>query len=91
MALNLSSAKGARASLTCNLQGRTKCLIGCASLLVDPKGFYNFPHIFSMALYDKWGVKTGFTFVLKFFMIISDNLQDVSTYHMQNIDKILEL
>ena len=26
MALNLSSAKGARASLTCNLQGRTKCL-----------------------------------------------------------------
>ena len=26
MALNLSSAKGARASLTCNLQGRTNCL-----------------------------------------------------------------
>ena len=27
-----------------------------------------------MALYQKWGVKTGFTFALQFFMIISDGL-----------------
>ena len=43
-----------------------------------------------MALYDKWGVKIDFNIVL-FFMIISDNLHDVPTYHIQNIDKILEL
>ena len=27
-----------------------------------------------MALYHKWGVKTGFTFALQFFMLISDGL-----------------
>ena len=30
-----------------------------------------------MALYHKWSVKTGFTFVLQFFMLISDGLGGV--------------
>ena len=30
-----------------------------------------------MALYDKWGVKTGFSLVLQFFMLISDILGGV--------------
>ena len=30
-----------------------------------------------MALYHKWGVKTGFTFPLQFFMLISDSLGGV--------------
>jgi hypothetical protein len=30
-----------------------------------------------MALYHKWGVKTGFIFVLQFFMLISDGLGGV--------------
>ena len=30
-----------------------------------------------MALYHKWGVKTGFTFALQFFMLISDGLGGV--------------
>ena len=30
-----------------------------------------------MALYHKWDVKTGFTFALKFFMLISDSLGGV--------------
>ena len=33
-------------------------------------------HTFSM--YHKWGVKTGFTFALQFFMLISDGLGGVS-------------
>ena len=32
---------------------------------------------FSMALYHKWGVKSGFTFALQFFMLISDSLGGV--------------
>ena len=31
-----------------------------------------------MSLHDKWCVKTGFTFALQFFMLISDNLGGVS-------------
>jgi hypothetical protein len=30
-----------------------------------------------MALYHKWGVKTGFTFALQFFLFISDSLGGV--------------
>ena len=30
-----------------------------------------------MALYHKWGVKTGFTFALQIFMLISDSLGGV--------------
>jgi hypothetical protein len=30
-----------------------------------------------MALYHKWGVKTGFIFALQFFMLISDSLGGV--------------
>jgi hypothetical protein len=30
-----------------------------------------------MALYHKWDVKTGFTFALQFFMLISDGLGGV--------------
>jgi hypothetical protein len=30
-----------------------------------------------MALYHNWGVKTGFTFALQFFMLISDGLGGV--------------
>ena len=33
-----------------------------------------------MALYHKWGVKTGFTIALQFFMLISDGLGDVPPY-----------
>ena len=36
-----------------------------------------------MALYHKWGVKTGFTFALQFFMLISDSLGGV-----QNVIKM---
>ena len=38
------------------------------------KGTHDFLYTFSMALDYKWGVKTGFTFVLQFFMLISDGL-----------------
>ena len=31
-----------------------------------------------MALYHKWDVKTGFTFALQFFMLISDGLGGVN-------------
>ena len=30
-----------------------------------------------MALYHKWGVKTGFTFALQFFILISDRVGGV--------------
>ncbi len=30
-----------------------------------------------MALYHKWGVKTGFTFALQFFTLISDGIDGV--------------
>ena len=30
-----------------------------------------------MALYHKWGVKTGLTFALQFFMLITDGLNGV--------------
>ena len=33
-----------------------------------------------MASYYKWGVKTGFTFVLQFFMLISDGLGGVKMH-----------
>ena len=39
-----------------------------------PKIFF---HTFRMALYHKWGVKTGFTFALQFFILISDILAGV--------------
>jgi hypothetical protein len=35
--------------------------------------FHNFLHTFTMA----WGVKTGFTFALHFFLLISDGLGGV--------------
>ena len=41
------------------------------------KGSHDFVHNFSMALYHKWGVKTGFTFPLQFLMLISDSLGGV--------------
>ena len=41
------------------------------------KSSHNFLHTFSTALYHKWGVKTGFTFALQFFMPISDGLGGV--------------
>ena len=50
--------------------------IGCASMLVDPKGLPRFS--FSMALYHKWDVKNGFDYGLTFFSLISDGLGSVS-------------
>ena len=38
------------------------------------KSSHDFLHTFSRALYPEWGVKTGFTFALQFFMLISDGL-----------------
>ena len=35
-----------------------------------------------MALYHKWDVKTGFTFALQFFMLISDGLGGVASYQL---------
>ena len=43
------------------------------------KGSHDFLHSFSMALYYKWGVKTGFTFALQFFMPIFDSLDGVKS------------
>ena len=43
------------------------------------KGSHDFLYTFSMALYHKLGVKTGFTFALQFFMLISDDLGGVQT------------
>ena len=40
-------------------------------------GSKDFLHTFSMALYHKWDVKNGFTFVLQFFSLISDGLGGV--------------
>ena len=40
-------------------------------------GSHDFLHTFSMALYHKWDVKSGFNFVHKFFMLISDGLGGV--------------
>ena len=48
--------------------------IGCASLLVDPRGLQGFFHTFNMALYHKWEVKNDFIYVLQFFSLISDSL-----------------
>ena len=42
------------------------------------KGSLNFLYTFTMALFHKWGVKTGFTFALQFFMLISDGLGGVN-------------
>ena len=43
-----------------------------------------------MALYHKWGVKTGFTVALQFFMLISDGLGGVTTkQHIQYTENIL--
>ena len=47
------------------------------------KGSHHFLHTFSMALYQKWGVKTGFTFALQFFMFISDGLGGVGGLNCQ--------
>ena len=52
-----------------------------------------------MALYHKWGVKTGFTFALQFFMLIFDGLGGVlKSYHISwepysynNISKVEEI
>ena len=41
------------------------------------KGSQDFVHTFSMALYHKWDVKNGFTFMLQFFSLISDGLDGV--------------
>ena len=41
------------------------------------KGSQDFLHTFSMALYHKWSVKTGFTFAIQFFMLIFDGLGGV--------------
>ena len=38
------------------------------------KGLPGFFYTFSMALYHKWDVKNGFTYVLTFFSLISDGL-----------------
>ena len=45
-----------------------------------------------MALYHKWGVKTGFTFALQFFMLYADSLGGVSPLLQVDIqqDKKLE-
>ena len=42
-----------------------------------------------MALYHKLGVKTGFTFALQFFMLISDGLGGV--YVVARVESGLEL
>ena len=49
------------------------------SQLVDPKGLpgQDFLCSFSMALYCKWDVKNGFSYVLQFFSLISDSLGGV--------------
>ena len=49
------------------------------SQLVDPKGLpgQDFLCSFSMALYRKWDVKNGFSYVLQFFSLISDSLGGV--------------
>ena len=49
------------------------------ALLVDPKGLpgQDFLCSFSMALYRKWDVKNGFSYVLQFFSLISDSLGGV--------------
>ena len=44
------------------------------------KGSQDFLHTFSMALYHKWDVKNGFTYVLHFFSLISDSPGGVATY-----------
>ena len=57
-------------------------------------GSQDFLHTFSMALYHKWDVKNGFTYVLKFFSLISDGLGGVSMhYFLRNtkFEKILVL
>ena len=41
------------------------------------KGSHGFLHTLEMALCHKWGVKTGFTFALQYFMLISDGLGGV--------------
>ena len=39
-----------------------------------------------MTLYQKWGVKTGFTFALQFSMLISDGLGGVENDELINCD-----
>ena len=41
-----------------------------------------------MALYDKWDVKNGFTYVLQFFSLISDGLGGVPHFVCQNISQV---
>ena len=41
------------------------------------KASHDFLHVFSMALQHKWDVKTGFSFALQFFILISDGLGGV--------------
>ena len=49
-----------------------------------------FFHTFSMALYHKWDVKTGFIFALQFFMLISHGLGGVF-YHNEWNEKFGKL
>ena len=51
------------------------------------KGSQDFLHTFSMALYCKWDVRNGFTFVHIFFSLISDGLDGV--LKEQNTPKFL--
>ena len=62
------------------------------------KGFQDFVHTFSMALYHKWNVKNDFAFVLQFFSFISDGLgsviqgfyfQDICFYCYRTKDELL--
>ena len=54
-------------------------LIGYAIQQANPKWLLQFFYTFSMTLYSKWGVKTGYTFALQFFLLISDSLGGVIT------------
>ena len=49
------------------------------------KGFQDFLHTFSMALYHKWDVKNAFTYVLTFFSLISDGLGSVLIFRRYQI------
>ena len=44
-----------------------------------------------MALYHKWGVKTGFIFALQFFMLISDGLGGVIFWEGNKNSSTLDL
>ena len=43
----------------------------------NPSIIFDFVNTFSMALYHKWDVKNGFTFVLQLFSLLSDGLGGV--------------